>query len=146
MADLLLRNIVNYLTSGQSEDACMLVEQPIWWGDYTSERGIVTGANNGLVLNTFPIVPTDQKEKWPLKVDVRGYNYVGSYGGWNTRPGIQYVANGRRPFAPYNFSLGGNDLVTKEDEMHGSGYFAARVPADRTTMITLLANPSEESL
>lgn len=146
MADLLLRNIVNYLTSGQSEDACMLVEESIWWGDYTSERGIVTGANNGLVLNTFPIVPTDQKEKWPLKVDVRGYNYVGGYGGWNTRPGIQYVANGRRPFAPYNYSLGGNDLVTKEDEMHGSGYFAARVPADRTTMITLLANPSEESL
>ena len=146
MADLLLRNIVNYLAGGQSEEACMLVEQPIWWGDYTSEKGIVTGANNGLVLNTFPIVPTDQKEKWPLKVDVRGYNYVGGYGGWNTRPGIQYVANGRRPFAPYNYSLGGNDLVKKEEEMHGSGYFAARVPADRSKMVTLLANPSEESL
>jgi hypothetical protein len=146
MADLLLRNIVKYLTSGQSEDACMLVEEPIWWGDYTSERGIVTGANNGLVLNTFPIVPTDQKEKWPLMVDARGYNYVGSYGGWNTCPGIQYVANGRRPFAPYNYSLGGNDLVKKEEEMHGSGYFAARVPADRSKMVTLLANPSEESL
>lgn len=145
VADLLMRNLIGYATT-QSEEACILVEEPIWWGDYTSEKGLVVGANNGLVLNTVPIVPTDQKERWPLKVDVRGYNYVGSYGGWNSRPGIQYVGNGRRPFAPYNFSLGGSDLVKPADEACGSGYFAARVPEDRTTMATLLANPSYESL
>ena len=146
VSDLLMRNLIGYATGGQSEDACILIEEPIWWGDYTSEKGIVVGANNGLILNTVPIVPTDQMERWPLKVDVRGYNYVGSYGGWNSRPGIQYVGNGRRPFAPYNFSLGGNDLVKPAEEACGSGYFAARVPEDRTTMATLLANPSYESL
>lgn len=146
VADLLLRNVVGYVACGKSEDACLLVDEPIWWGDFSSERGIVTGANNGLVLNTFPIVPTDQKEKWPLMVDSRGYNYVGSYGGWNTRPGIQYVGNGRRPFAPYNYTLGGSDQVKPADEAQGSGYFAARVPEGRTTMATLLANPSEESI
>lgn len=147
VADRLLCNIVAYLThESEKVDAYTYIDTPIWWGDYTSERGIVTGANNGLVLNTVPIVPTDQKEIWPLKVDKRGYNYVGSYGGWNTRPGIQYVSNGRRPFAPYNYSLGGNDLVEPEHDAHGSGYFAVRVAEDCNTMVTLLANPSEESL
>ncbi len=146
VADRLLRNTVNYLTAEQPEEVAILVEEPIWWGDFASERGIVTGANNGLLLHTYPIVPTDQQKRSPLKVDKLGYNYVGSYVSWNSRPGIQYVGNGRRPFAPYNFSGGGADRVKASDAALGNGYFVARVPQDRSTMKTLLSNPSAHNI
>ena len=146
VADRLLRNTVQYLTAKHLEAPTLLVEAPIWWGDFTSERGIVTGANNGLILNTYPIVPTDQQKRRPMKVDELGYNYVGSYISWSSRPGIQYVGNGRRPFAPYNFSGGGTDRVAKNDTATGRGYFAARVPQECTKMMTLLSNPSSKNI
>ena len=125
----------------RQNDAYATVGDEIVWGDFKSEMGIVTGANNGLILNTYPIVPEDQKDDCPIKVDSLGYQYVGSYGGWNSRPGIQYVPMGRRPFGPYEYTLGGSDKVSAEYAKEGSGYVAVRLHADKKMMETTVWNP-----
>lgn len=125
----------------RQNDAYTMVGDEIVWGDFKSETGIVTGANNGLILNTFPIVPEDQKEDCPIKVDSLGYQYVGSYGGWNSRPGIQYVPMGRRPFGPYDYTLGGSDKVSAEYAKEGTGYVSVKLHADKKVMETTVWNP-----
>lgn len=146
IADRLLLNMLAYASSEETESPYQLVRDAIWWGDYESEHGLVVGANNGLILNPHPIVPTDREAQYPLSVDKRGYQYVLSYGGWNTRPGVQYVPCGRRPFAPYDFTKGGNDVVEPEQEGEGRGYFTASVLPQAREMRTLLANPCEEAI
>ena len=147
VAEKLLVNLVNYASSGTRAEPYIQVGRTIEWGDYESERGIVTGAVNGLVVNPYPIVPMDRRAKYPLKVDARGYHYVGSYGGWNSRPGIQYLPRGRRPFAPFTFSLGGNDLVDDEKGASiGEGYFVAKAPEGTTTMTTVFENNAGEAI
>jgi hypothetical protein len=136
-------NLITYAASWRQPEPHMIVDRPIIWGDYESEAGIVTGANNGLVLNPYPIVPSRLRDELKLKVDARGYHYVNSYGGWNTRPGVQYVTRGRRPFAPFGYTLGGNDLVRGKDEARGTGYFLAKVPGGKTKMLTIFENNSE---
>ena len=81
----------------------MAVTDSIVWGDYASERGIVNALCNGLMVNTVPIIPKGQEKdaKYKLKIDEYGYQYAGSYGGWNSKPGVQYVPYGRRPMAPF---------------------------------------------
>lgn len=145
IADRFYANILSYLCSDETDEAYREISDEIIWGDYASERGVATGANNGLLLNTFPIVPADQQKRWPLKVDNRGYQYVGSYGGWNSRPGIQYVPKGRRPFAPYDYTPGGSDTLAPEDDGRGEGHVAIKLPADRRYMYTTLWNPYSEN-
>ena len=147
VAEKLLTNLVNYAASTRAVEPYTEVGSTIVWGDYESERGIVTGAVNGLVVNPYPIVPLNKRARYPLKVDARGYHYVGSYGGWNSRPGIQYLPRGRRPFAPFSFSLGGNDLVDDEKGTStAEGYFVAKAPAGTTTMTTIFENNAGEAI
>ncbi|MFR9261308.1 MAG: hypothetical protein ACLVL2_10555 [Bacteroides cellulosilyticus] len=81
-------------------------------GDYASERGIVNAPCNGLMVNTIPIISKGQEElpKYKVQIDEYGYQYAGSYGGWNSKPGVQYVTYGRRPMAPFTFSRGGSPM------------------------------------
>lgn len=146
VAEKLLVNILSYACTETAFDSYPQVGKVIEWGSYSSEKGLVTGANNGLVVNPYPVVPLDRVTQYPLKVDKRGYHYVVSYGGWNNRPGVQYLPRGRRPFAPYDFSLGGNDTVNKADEGCGEGYFVARVPSGSTRMLTYFENNCDELL
>ena len=145
VAEKLLLNILSYASSLARPDPYVAVGRVIEWGDYESERGIVTGAGNGLVLNTYPIVPYNRTEEYPLKVDKLGYHYVVSYGGWNTRPGVQYVPRGRRPFAPYAFTLGGNDQVVDPDS-DGHGYFVALAPPGTDRIVHTFENNCEETI
>ncbi len=147
VAEKLLVNLMNYAASGVAAEPYIQAGRSIEWGDYESERGMVTGAVNGLVVNPYPIVPLDRRDKYPLKVDDRGYHYVASYGGWNNRPGIQYLPRGRRPFAPFSFSLGGNDLVDDEKGASiGEGYFVAKAPEGTVTMVTTFENNAKEAI
>jgi len=78
-------------------------------------------------------------------VDEYGYQYAGAYGGWNSKPGVQYVAYGRRPMAPFTFSRGGSPLISKTSGK-GEGYFYMKLPERKKTMITVLENPVDEPI
>lgn len=146
VADKLFINLMNYATSDQVPDFFPLVDRTIFWGNYQSEAGLISGANNGLIINTVPVSPVNRKEEYTLKVDDLGYHYTVSYGGWNTRPGVQYMIRGRRPFAPYGYSPGGSYLVEKADEAEGSGHFLARVEAGKSQMLTSVENPTGRTI
>lgn len=146
VADRLLANLVRYTASAAPHAAAPLVETKIVWGDYASERGLVTGIYSGLVLHTVPVVPEGLKAGNPVRTDEQGFVFAGSGGGWNTRPAIQYVGRGRRPFGPYEFSLGGAVRLPKEHGPEGEGVFWARVPPGRRVMLTTVSNPAPKAL
>ncbi|HEU4632288.1 MAG TPA: glycoside hydrolase family 2 TIM barrel-domain containing protein [Gemmatimonadaceae bacterium] len=146
VADRLLANMVRYMASGEAHEPAPLVTAPITWGDYASERGLVTGIYSGLVLHTVPLVPTALRARYPVRMDADGFVQAGGAGGWNTKPAIQYVPAGRRPFGPYEFTLGGSVRLPAEHDSTGEGRFWVRVPHDRTRMLTLVANPTDEPL
>lgn len=146
IARKLLYNLIHYAASDTAPEYYQKVGNCILWGNYESEKGLVTGANNGLVINPYPYVPAERRDEYPLKVDSRGYHYVVSYGGWNNRPGVQYLTRGRRPFAPFGYSAGGSDTVAPGDEGCGEGYFLATVPDGTDRMITTFENNSDEEI
>ena len=138
--------MMNYAASHQLPDTFPLVDRKVYWGNYQSEAGIVSGANNGLIVNTVPVSPVNRQEEYALKVDDLGYHYTVSYGGWNNRPGVQYMIRGRRPFAPYTYSSGGSYLVEKGQEGEGSGYFLACVNPGKVNMLTCVENPTDRAI
>jgi hypothetical protein len=140
VADRLLANLVRYMGSPDAHQASQLVDGKITWGDYGSEHGAVTGIYNGLIVNTVPIVPAELQKKYPVSVDSEGFAFAGGNGGWNTKPAIQYVAHGRRPFGPYSFTTGGS-VTTGKNTGAGEGRVWLRIPEGRTTMITTIENP-----
>ena len=146
VAEKMLCNIVDYACSDAKTDPYRPVGNVIEWGSYESEDGLVSGALNGMVLNPYPVVPRNRVGDWPLKVDSRGYHYVVSYGGWNTRPGVQYVPRGRRPFAPFNYSPGGNDVLDDGAEGMGEACFLAKAPEGAASMFTTFENNAMEDI
>ena len=103
---VLLSGLLHYMATDKKHEPYVAVTDSIVWGDYASERGIVNALCNGLMVNTVPIIPKGQEKdaKYKLKIDEYGYQYAGSYGGWNSKPGVQYVPYGRRPMAAFTFS------------------------------------------
>lgn len=146
VADRLLRNLVRYMGSDAEHENTLRFDSKIVWGDYASERGLLTGIYNGLLLNTVPIVPADLADRYPITVSDDGFVYAGGSGGWNTKPGIQYVGKGRRPFGPYTFSYGGSVTLPKGALPYGEGRVWLRVPSSRRTMITTVSNPVDVAL
>ena len=147
VADKLLSNIIQYMAVNKKHEQYVAVNDSIIWGDYASERGIVNAPCNGLMVNTIPIIPQGQEElpKYKVQVDDYGYKYAGSYGGWNSNPGVQYVTYGRRPMAPFTFSRGGSPIVDTSSTV-GEGYFYLALPRKAKTMVTVLENPVDEPL
>lgn len=147
VADRFLSNMIQYMSSDNNHKVYVEVKDSIVWGDYASERGIVNGTCNGLMLNTVPIIPKGQEHesKYQIKTDEYGYQYAGSYGGWNSKPGVQYVPYGRRPMAPFSFSRGGSPLISKKSTV-GEGYFYVTIPQNKKTMVTVLENPDNVSI
>lgn len=145
VAERFFINMINYMSITGNHQLYVKVNSPIIWGDYQSENGIVTGAYNGLILNTKPIIPDNYKETYPLKVDKLGYQYAGSYGGWNTKPAIQYVGDGRRIVAPFTFSRGGSTIID-EKTGEGEGFFYVSISATPQNMYTVIENLTDEVL
>ena len=74
----MLRNLVAHLTSSEGHEVHPLIERPIKWGNYPTERGVVVEPIGGLVVNCrWQQPPTDPAAK-PLP---------DNEGAWNTKPG-----------------------------------------------------------
>jgi uncharacterized membrane protein len=145
-ADRLLVNALRYESSAAPHFAHQLVRSPIKWGDYGSEAGLVVGIYDGLIVNPVPVVPEGLRERYPLRMDEDGFQFAGPRGGWNSRPAIQYVASGRRPFGPYYFDIFGTAQLPKGHDAMGTGRFWLRVPAGTAAMTTTVENPSDTTL
>jgi hypothetical protein len=145
VADRMLANLVRYMGTAEPHHATQLVTSKIEWGDYASEHGLLTGVYSGMLLNSEPVIPEGLKAKYPVKVSAEGYAFAGGSGGWNTKPAIQYVPHGRRPFGPYSFTAGGT-VSPGDEHAPGVGRVWLRVPEGRSTMITTLENPVTDTL
>lgn len=145
VADRLFANMICYMSDDGEHDKYVMVKDSIVWGDYASERGMVNAPCNGLMVNTVPVIPAERVNdpRYKLKIDEYGYQYAGSYGGWNSKPGVQYISYGRRPMAPFSFSKGGSPVVDKSS-VNGEGFFYMSYPKDKNIMVTVFENPTDE--
>ncbi len=132
-ADRLLANLVAYAASKNLHEPYPLVEKPIQWGNYPSERGAVCGSLNGLIVNAeWRTPPTDPGAK-PLAPNT---------GSWNMEPGSQFSPHGRNPFGAYTYSTGSSLKDLDPDSDSGTGVFWVSIPRGKKTMITKVNNPT----
>jgi beta-galactosidase len=146
VADRLLSNLVGYMGNDRLHDPYVLVTGPITWGDYGSEKGLLTGINSGLLLNSKPRL-TGAYSKEGINIDRAGNEFAAQKSGFNTRPGVQYVAYGRRPYGPYAFRGFGDvpEPLNAKDSI-GTGSFYCSLPKGRTSAATLIWNPTSTPL
>jgi hypothetical protein len=136
VADRLLANLVRYAASQKNHELHPLIDQPIQWGNYASERGIINGPLNGLVVNSSWVRPPTNPSAEPLTQDE---------GAWNTRPGDQFAPHGRSPLGPYGYSTGSGLRDLNPDSDIGTGMFWARISQGKKTVATVVENPSTKS-
>jgi hypothetical protein len=135
-ADRLLANLVAYTASKEHHAVYPLIEQPIIWGDYPTERGLVCGSLNGLIVNAEWLTPPTNPSAKPLPPNT---------GSWNMDPGSQFVPRGRNPFGPYGYSTAASLKDLNPDSETGSGVFWASIPPGRKTLITKVKNPAKQA-
>ena len=146
VADRIMKNIIAFTASRYEHEKYVLINSPVIWGDYASERGILTGINSGLLLNGKPRL-TGSYSKIHLVIDKEGNEFAGHGGGFNTQPGLQYVPFGRRPFGPYHLrGFGDIPYPDKENNNIGEGTFWCSISAGKTKASTIVWNPSDENL
>lgn len=133
VADRLLVNLVAYAGASEGHEVHPLVEAPIRWADFPSERGTVCGSLNGLLPNTEWIPAPDGPRSPPLPANT---------GAWNMQPGDQFVPQGRQPFGAYGYSTASSLRLPTGGSGLGSGFFWARVPAGRRFVVTTVRNPA----
>ncbi|MEO5984411.1 MAG: hypothetical protein ABIP80_02835, partial [Ferruginibacter sp.] len=143
VADRMLLNMVNYMGDGKQHQPYPLITEPIVWGDYASEKGLLTGVNSGLMVHAVPLIPANIKSK--ISVTTEGNRFLGLPGGFNTRPGVQYVAYGRRMYGPYTLRGFGNiPEPTDTSNNIGEGYFWCSIPAGKTKVSSLIWNQGKD--
>jgi hypothetical protein len=83
-----------------------------------------------------------------ITVTKEGHEFAGGdRSGFNTRPGIQYVPYGRRPFGPYIFrGFGDVPAAVNPRDSIGEGSFYCSLPRGKTGAVTLVWNPSDVPL
>lgn len=133
VADRMLSNLVAYLGEKQ-HDVFVTIDKPIKWGDYSTEKGVITGPQYGLVENCRWLPPPLDKNAKPLKDNT---------GAWNVLPGDQFIPIGRRPWGPweYNNNTAPRDLDPKSKT--GEGFFYATLASPRKAMLTKLQNTGD---
>ena len=146
IADRLLKNMTLYMTDEQKHENHVLIEAPILWGEYETEKGIVVGVYNGLMINSKPAL-YGSYENLPLLLNKDGHLLAEKGGGWNNAAGKQYVPYGRRIFGPYfHRDFGGVPEIADPKNPIGEAIFWCRVPAKTRLMSTIVWNPSKEIL
>jgi hypothetical protein len=131
VADQLLANLVAYTASKSKHEIHPLVEKPIRWGDFPTERGVVCGSLNGLLVNAEWIPsPANPKAK-PMSPNT---------GAWNMLPGEQFEPRGRTPFGAYGYSTASSLKDGNPDAKTGEGFFWARVPSGKQFVVTTVKN------
>lgn len=135
IADQVLSNLVTYLTSADSREILPVIDQPIVWGNYATERGVLTGPLQGLVYNCRWVAPPTAPNAKPM---------ADNTGAWNTHPGNPFVTIGVRPLGPYSWSTGASPREDSKDA-EGTGVFYARVPGGRTFVVSKVENPGKTS-
>lgn len=134
VADRMLANLVAYLFE-KDHPVHPFIDASIAWGRYATEKGLVTGPLNGLVVNCRWVRPPTAPDAKPLP---------DNDGAWNTLPGDQYVPVGRRPYGPYAYSTGTSTVELDKTSKTGSGVVHAALPPGRKAMITRVENPSKK--
>lgn len=132
----LLANLVAYAATPDGHEIHPLVNAPIRWGDFPTERGTVCGSLNGLLPNTEWIPAPNGPASEPLPPNT---------GAWNMMPGDQFVPRGRHPFGPYGYSTASSLRLPKSGAETGSGFFWARIPAGKEFVVTTVRNPAQTS-
>ena len=146
VADRLLRNMVRYMAEEQGHENLVMIDSPIFWGEYETERGLLTGINSGLMLNSRPAL-FGSYENLPLIIREGGHIFAEKGGGWNNAAGKQYVPYGRRMFGPYEHrDFGGVPEPLDPGSKTGEGTFWCRVPPGTSSMETVVWNPAQEPL
>ena len=135
-ADRLLANLVAYAASRTRHDIHPLIERPIRWGDFPSERGTICGPLNGLPVNADWLVPPTNPRARPLRPNT---------GSWNMAPGDQFVPRGRNPFGAFGYSNISSFKDLSRDATTGSGFFWARIPDGKRVVVTKVRNPTSKA-
>lgn len=144
VADRLLLNMISYSANAAGHNVYQLITAPIIWGEYETEKGIVTDLYSGFLVNGTPRL-TGAYAKKGIVVTKEGYQFAGGVrGGFNTRPGLQYVTNGRRPWGPYVQSFGGQPKMGSTPL--GEGKFWCRILQGQNNMSSVVWNPAKEPL
>jgi hypothetical protein len=136
-ADRLLRNLAAYTTDTQPRHIHPVADQPIRWGDFPSEKGIVCGSLNGLLVNAEWNPPPTNRKAPPL---------ADNAGAWNMMPGDQFIARGRNPFGSYSYSTASGLRDPSPTATTGSGFFWVSLPEGRQNLITVLKNPGTNNV
>jgi hypothetical protein len=135
VADRFLANLVAYGASPSGHERYPLIERPIEWGNYPTERGAVCGSLNGLIVNAeWRRPPTDPDAK-PLAPNT---------GSWNMDPGSQFSPHGRNPFGPYSYSTASSLRDLNRESDTGTGIVWLSLPPGRREMITKVNNPGKK--
>ncbi len=132
VADRLLANLVAYVASREGHYAHPLIEQPIQWGNFPTEHGVVCGSLNGLLVNAEWLPSPLNPSATPLPPNT---------GSWNMNPGEQFVPCGRNPFGPFGYSTGSSLRDSDPASSVGSGVFWARIPPGKRAVVTKVKNP-----
>lgn len=135
-ADRLLRNLLVYAADPNGHAPHPLITRPVRWGDYASERGLITGPMNGLLVNAEWVAPPTNPRAKPL---------TQAEGAWNTRPGDAFAPRGRRVFGPFGYTTGSSLLQGERTNPTGTGVFWAQIPLGKTTMLTTIKNPAAKN-
>lgn len=144
IADRLFLNMVSYAGNATGHNVYQLITAPITWGEYETEKGIIVDLYSGFLVNGTPRLTAAYAKKGVV-VTKEGWQLAGgNKGGFNTRPGLQYVANGRRPWGPYVQSFGGQPKLGSTPL--GEGKFWCRIPDGQNNMTSVVWNPSDEPL
>lgn len=147
IADRLLLNLIAYNATDEGHEPHPLITHTIVWGDYETEKGILTGVNSGLMVNSTPRIPETAKNK-TITITEKGDQFApGLRVAFASRPGLQYVANGRRPFGPYYLrGFAAMPEVLDKKSVEGEGRFWCRVLPGVNTTISKVWNPDSVPL
>jgi hypothetical protein len=134
IADRLLANLIRYSETVEEHEIHPLIIDPIEWGNYASERGLINGPQYGLVVNADWVRPETNPTARPLTQEE---------GAWNTRPGDQFSPHGRRLLGPYGYSTGSSLKDLQPASTTATGFFWARIPSGKSRAVTLVSNPGK---